>query len=169
MSQVQLKAEAVVRAERDRFVNLQVDKSGNGAAGKDVVKRVARGEGRSGAADDLTPRHNRDVGSRKLLKVHIPIACRNPVWEPLQEREQSSQNGGIGLSLQPCSGLQVNSDQSEPPLHSGQLNCDKAAAIHCEGLDQPRMRLPGRGDHKPSFGGVGGGGTCPEGVEAHFH
>ena len=98
----------------------------HGAAGKDVVKRVARGEGRSGAADYLTPRHNRDVGSSKLLQVHIPITCRNPVWEALQEREQCSHNGDIGLCLQPCSGLQVNGDQSEPPLHSGQLDCDKA-------------------------------------------
>ena len=133
MSQVEFEAEAIVWAERDRFVNLYADETGNGAAGKDIVKRVPRGEGRSGAADYLTPRHNRNVGSSELLQVHVPITCRNPVWEALQERKQFSHNGCIGLCLQPCSGLQVNSDQSEPPLHSGQLDCDKAAAIHCEG------------------------------------
>ena len=67
--------------------------------------------------------------------------------------------------MEPYAGLEVDSDDDQAPLDPGEFDCEEPATVDCVRLHQPRVRLPGRGDHKPSFGAVGGSGAGPEGVE----
>ena len=46
--------------------------------------------------------------------------------------------------------LQVHRDEDKPPFDPGELDRQEATTVNSERMHQPRVCLPGRGDHKPA-------------------
>ena len=94
---IDFKFEAEVRGEGNNFVNLEPKQPSNGAACQDKVKGVARRDGGFLATEELAFRFGGNVGAGELVEVDVPVSCRNPVGDGLDQCEEVCQNGGVGL------------------------------------------------------------------------
>ena len=165
MGQIDLQHEAKVRGKRHHFVNPEADETRDGAAGHDKVQSVPRVNRSVSAAENFAVGRRGYVGACEFVQVDIPISCHHPIGDLLQQRQQCSQDGDIGLSLKPRARPEVHGNNHQPPLHPRQLNGNETAPFHAVRLDQARVGLPGCGNHKTPFVVVGMRGTGPKGMK----